>query len=134
MRTVLLTFATIATATLLVLVPGLGHAAPASKVSAFVLTVVTGPNGNTCGDGSAIVFDNPLSNNNPNAVIVVTYNQGPANPPKVISLHGVLNVFYDNGNNAVNQCKKGSNLWVVNDQSGTAFRNGELLNIFVATP
>src|SRR5262245_50079446 len=74
-------------------------AAPPVKITAFSHTVVTtGTGANICQlpaggtDASLTVLNNPATNGNPNAVIVVTYDQtGPAGGIQAIA--GPLTVF-----------------------------------------
>jgi hypothetical protein len=108
-----------------------GEAVPPPKFSAFTHTVVvSGPGANVCpADGTATVIANPLANGNPGAVIVATYNtSGP--PGGIIAPAGILTVFYD----AAGSCGTPGRWVLTNENGGTSFVGGELINIIVGAP
>jgi hypothetical protein len=84
--------------------------APAPKRAAFVHQVVTGTGGNVCAtfDGDTVI-DHPLANGNPNAIILVTPNQGPLSIGGILGVPDVTQVYYDD----LNTCGNSLNRWVI---------------------
>lgn len=99
----------------------------------FIQTVVIGGGGdNICvSKNYATVVDNPLVNNNPKAMLIVTPNYGPISGAGVSPAAGTYAVFYDNANS----CGFGSDKWVIYLIQGTPpLTNGSRINVLAVTP
>jgi hypothetical protein len=72
------------------------------------------------------VIDNPFTNNQPNAILIVTPNFG-ANNVGVAPAVGIPAVYYD----ATNQCGKGTGKWVIYNLNTVAQVNNSMFNVMV---
>ncbi len=104
-----------------------------SNTPIFTQKVIT-PTANTniCASKPyATVINNPLVNNNPNAILIVTPNYGSvtagAAPPR-----DPVGVFYDD----VNTCGFGAGRWAIYNLgiAGTALITGQMFNVMVVSP
>ena len=99
------------------------------KGTAFVLA------GNTAtlcnGATNTRVINNAVANGNPNAVILVTHNQGVSSGTGFVSF-GPYAVFYDDADT----CVDGGNHWVIINMSpgGEAITSTDRFNILIITP
>lgn len=96
----------------------------------FIHKAVTGGSGNICSIQSyATVLNNPLANNQPNAILIITPNYG-ANNTGVAPPVSPMGVYYD----ATNQCGKGAGHWVIYTLNSTAIPNNALFNVLIVQP
>lgn len=92
----------------------------------------TAGSGNLCSiQPYATVIDNPLTNNQPGAILIVTPNFG-ANNAGVAPAVGIPGVYYD----ATNQCGKGAGKWVIYyiNNPTVAMVNNSMFNVMVVQP
>jgi len=84
-------------------------------------------------EGAAVmrVIDHPLANGNPNAVILLTHNQGPSSGSGFVSV-GPYAVFYDDADT----CNNGGNRWVIVNMSpgGENITSTDRFNLLITTP
>ena len=73
-------------------------------------------------------IDNPLINDRPNAILIVTPNNAGYSPPR-----GPVGVFYDSTGV---QCGRGAGRWLIYDLSAepTALVAGQLFNVLAVLP
>jgi hypothetical protein len=108
------------------------NAAPPAKVAAFVHVVAAANNCN-----NATVINHPAANNNPNAVISVTYNAGftSGDPNALFFAPGPLAVYFDDA--AIPQCAGSAGRWLIyglESTAGSAFAVGQRFNVIVVSP
>jgi len=110
------------------------QAAPPEKASTVkgAAVVLSASSADTC-DGAAVtrVIDHPLANGNPNAVILLTHNQGPSSGSGFVSV-GPYAVFYDDADT----CNNGGNRWVIVNMSpgGENITSTDRFNLLITTP
>jgi hypothetical protein len=98
-----------------------------SDTPLFIHKVVTGSGGNICSlQAYSTVIDNPFTNNEPDAILIVTPNFG-ANNAGVAPAVGIPAVYYD----ATNQCGKGTGKWVIYNLNSVAQVNNSMFNVMV---
>ena len=101
-----------------------------SDTPVFIHKVNTAAGGNLCASQAySTVIDNPIINNEPNAILIVTPNYG-SNTSGVGPAIGIPAVFYD----AANTCGKGNNKWVIYNLNGAAQINNSMFNVMVVLP
>jgi hypothetical protein len=78
------------------------------------------------------VINNPLTNGDPGAILVVTPNYGANGAPYVGAgpANGVPAVFYD----SLNNCGFGAGKWVIYNLNFVAMVNNSVYNVFVIKP
>ncbi len=102
-----------------------------SDTTVFKHKVVAGTGGNICVLNYQTVIDHPLTNGDPNAILIVTPNYGNASngvaPPRE-----PVGVFYDD----INQCGFGVGHWVIYNLSAAnpPLVNGQMFNVMVIKP
>jgi hypothetical protein len=109
-------------------------AAPPVKTSnikgdAFILA---GNTANTCnGILTTRVIDNPLANGNPNAIVMITHNDGVTSGNGFNSF-GPYSVYYDDNNT----CGNGGGYWVIANDStgGESITSYDRFNVLIITP
>jgi len=101
-----------------------------SATPVFIHKVNTAAGGNLCASQAySTVIDNFITNNQPNAILIVTPNYG-SNTSGVGPAIGIPAVFYD----AANTCGKGNNKWVIYNLNGAAQVNNSMFNVIVVLP
>ncbi|MDX6306361.1 MAG: hypothetical protein QOI77_3330, partial [Blastocatellia bacterium] len=91
----------------------------------FVLTVHAGVN--TCLSGQAISIDSPYSNNNPNAIILVTFSTVGQFFP--VSLPTVFVAYF---NSDVGGCP--GHFWLIRNTDASALQDNLRLNVMIIDP
>jgi hypothetical protein len=109
-----------------------------SKTPVFIHTVKTSGTGtNTCGvtvfGKARSIIDNPLTNGNPNAILIVTPNYGKASSGGIAPPQTPVGVYY--ADLAANVCGA-VNKWVIYDLSASpaAWNDGARFNVMVIVP
>jgi hypothetical protein len=98
-----------------------------SDTPVFIHKVNTALGGNICSIQSySTVIDNPITNNQPDAILIVTPNFG-ANNTGLNPVNAFPAVYYD----ATGQCGKGTGKWVIYNISTTPQINNSLFNVIV---
>ncbi len=87
---------------------------------AFKIYAETGVN--TCDSDTALVIASPLANDDPNAIILVTFDGSQTTPPAT-----PMYVEYDTGTDCPD------NGWVVRYQGGDTFGDDHIVNVFILT-
>jgi hypothetical protein len=96
----------------------------------FIHKAITGGSGNICSiQNYATVVNNPLANNKPHAILIITPNYGP-NSAGVAPPVSPMAVYYDD----LNQCGKGSGHWVIYTLNATAIPNNAMFNVLIVQP
>ncbi len=96
-----------------------------SDTPVFIHKVNTASGGNICSIQSySTVIDNPITNNQPDAILIVTPNFG-ANNTGLNPVNAFPAVYYD----ATGQCGKGTGKWVIYNISTTPQVNNSLFNV-----
>jgi hypothetical protein len=106
--------------------------APSPKRTVFVHQVVIGTGGNVCATFAGdTVIDHPMANGNPNAIILVTPNQGPTSANGILGLPDVTQVYYDDAN----FCGNALDRWVIKAVvPGSALTTHNRFNIVIERP
>ena len=100
-----------------------------SDTPVFIHKVDTSSGGNICAIQTySTVIDNPFTNNQPDAILIVTPNFG-ANNTGVAPVDASQGVYYD----ATNQCLKGAGKWVIYSLNGPLAPqvNNSMYNVMV---
>ena len=81
------------------------------------------------------VINHPAANNNPNAVISVTYNAGFTSENGVFSAAGPLAVYFDDA--VPSQCTGSAGRWLIyglENSAGSSFFAGQRFNVLIVSP
>jgi hypothetical protein len=101
-----------------------------SDTPVFIHKVNTSSGGNICSIQTySTVIDNPFTNNQPDAILIVTPNFG-ANNTGLNPANAFPAVYYD----ATGQCGKGAGKWVIYNISTVAQVNNSMFNVMVVQP
>ena len=106
------------------------HAGVNTDTPLFIHKVATGGGGNVCTGGAwASTIDYELINGNPDAILLLTPNNGPYSGGTT-PLNSIPAVFYDN----TNFCGHGAGKWVVYNLALAALPNNAMYNVLVVVP